>query len=115
MHALYGVDNNGDGTIEEWVSPADGGDYAADKLMAGTKAAKTLLLRIKAIRVGLILRTTLPEKTAGETSTPSTLTLFADLDESLQYPRELDENARKYRYRVMEATLVLRNNLAIKG
>ncbi|HJV68322.1 PilW family protein [Ideonella sp.] len=115
MHALYGVDNDGNGTIDEWVSAGSGSDYAASKLMAGTPTARTLILRIKAVRVGLILRTTLPEKTAEETSTPSMLYLFRDLGDGLRYERALSGDALKYRYRVMEATLVLRNNMAIKG
>lgn len=114
MHALYGVDNDGNGTIDAWVSADTDSDYAADKLMAGTSTARTLILRIKALRVGLILRTTLPEKTAEETSTPSTLYLFKDLDDGLRYERALSGDALKYRYRVMEATLVLRNNMAIR-
>lgn len=115
MHALYGVDSDGNGTIDDWVSAASGSDYAIDKLTDGTSSARTLLLRIKAIRVGLILRTTLPEKTAEETSTSSKLTLFDDLGEGLKHERELSGDALKYRYRVVEATLVLRNNIAIKG
>lgn len=113
MHALYGVDNDGDRTVDEWVSAASGSDYARDKLTAGTSAARTLLQRIKAIRVGLILRTTLPEKTAAETSTPKTLTLFDDLGDGLKHEREFSGDALKYRYRKVEATLVLRNNIAI--
>lgn len=114
LHALYGVDTDGDGTVDEWASAASG-DYTVDALMAGTTAAKLRLLRIKALRVGLILRTTLPEKTAEETSTADTLVLFSDLDEALQVRRELDEDARRYRYRLMEATLPLRNHLGLKG
>jgi type IV pilus assembly protein PilW len=114
MHALYGIDSDGDGKVDTWAS-AESGDYTVDELMAGTTTAKKRLLRIKAVRVGLILRTTLPEKTAEETSTPSALVLFSDLDESLQVRRALDADAQRYRYRLMEATLVLRNNLGLKG
>jgi type IV pilus assembly protein PilW len=114
LHALYGVDTNGDGTVDEWAS-AKSDDYSVDALMAGTPAAKKRLLRIKALRVGLILRTTLPEKTAEETSTPGTLELFTDLDEKLQVQRKLEGDELRYRYRVMEATLPLRNNLGLKG
>lgn len=114
LHALYGVDSDGDGTVDKWAS-AESGDYTVDELMAGTKTAKQRLLRIKTLRIGLILRTTLPEKDFKETSTPDTLVLFSDLDDSLQVKRELNEDARRYRYRLMEATLVLRNNAALKG
>jgi type IV pilus assembly protein PilW len=115
MHALYGVDKNSDGNIDDWVSGAATSDYAASKLMAGTAAAQTLIKQIKAVRVGLILRATLSEKSADDTSTPATLTLFTDLeDKGLDFSRPLSEDEQKYRYRTMEATLVLRNNMMIK-
>lgn len=114
MHALYGVDSDGDGAVDAWASPDDDG-YTVDDLLAGTPAAKARLLRIKAVRVGLILRATQKEKSAAETSTPSELVLFGDLDEGLQVRRTLGSDAQLYRYRVLEATLVLRNNLALKG
>jgi len=113
MHALYGVDTSGDGKIDSWVTGDDKSDYAVAKLIAGTAAAQTLIKRIKAIRVGLILRTTLPEKSAADTSTPKSLTLFPDLD-GVSFTRKLDSTEQQYRYRTMEATLVLRNNLVMK-
>jgi type IV pilus assembly protein PilW len=114
LHALYGVDDDGDGLVDDWAS-AEAGDYSVEALMDGSSGAKQRILRIKAVRVGLILRTTLPEKEANETSTPETLVLFSDLAEDLQVRRPLGDEARRYRYRVMEATLPLRNNLALKG
>jgi type IV pilus assembly protein PilW len=116
MHALYGVDKDADGKIDHWVTAGSTSDYAVSKLMAGTKDAQTLMKRIKAIRVGLILRTTLPEKSSADTSTGTTVTpLFSSLgDEALTYTRKLSEDERMYRYRTMEATLVLRNNLVMK-
>lgn len=115
MHALYGVDNNSDGKIDAWVSGASTSDYAASKLMAATPTAQKLIKQIKAVRVGLILRATLSEKSAEDTSTAGTLTLFPDLaDKKLDYTRKLTDSEQKYRYRTMEATLVLRNNLMLK-
>lgn len=114
MHALYGVDTDADGTIDAWKTAASTGDYSVTKLMAGTATARDLLKRIKAIRVGLILRQTLSEKSVDDTSTPETLSLFKDLGGSLQVDRSLTADERKYRYRTAEATLVLRGNLMIK-
>jgi type IV pilus assembly protein PilW len=114
LHALYGVDDDGDGDVDGWASAASG-DYGVEALMDGSASAKQRILRIKALRVGLILRTTLPEKEADDTSTPETLVLFSDLAEGLQVRRSLGEDARRFRYRVMEATLPLRNNLALRG
>jgi type IV pilus assembly protein PilW len=102
MHALYGVDKDSDGKIDDWVSGA------------ATEAQK-LIKQIKAVRVGLILRATLSEKSANDTSTPATLPLFSDLTaEGLAYTRTLTADEQKYRYRTMEATLVLRNNMMLK-
>lgn len=114
LHARYGVDTDANGTVDKWVTADDSGDYAVSKLMAGTAAAEALIKRIKAVRVGLILRTTLPEKSADDTSTPDSLELFSDLGEGLAYKRELKGDELKYRYRTTDATLVLRNNLVIK-
>jgi type IV pilus assembly protein PilW len=111
MHALYGVDTDANGTVDKWVTAT--GDYSVSKLMASS--GKILMKRIKAVRVGLILRTPLPEKSSDETSTAATLTLFPDLEDSgLSYPRTLSSDERQYRYRTVDATLVVRNNLVIK-
>lgn len=106
LHALYGVDTRGDGTVGAWVSP-DSGEYAATALADGSAAAAERLRRIKALRVGLILRTSQPEKAA--VSDPS-LKLFADLG-ALVRERALSNDERRFRYRTLEATIPLRNNM----
>ena len=106
MHALYGVDTNNDGTIDAWVSPASG-SYTVAALSAGNASAAKLLRQIKAVRVGLITRTALPEKT--EVST-GPLTLFSDLDD-LAYSRTLSAAERHYRYRTIETIVPVRNNM----
>ena len=108
LHALYGVDTDGDGKVNDWVSPSSG-DYSLAALSAGTSAAAGLLKNIKAVRVGLILRTSLPEK---DVVSPTKLKLFSDIDGgSLTYSRTLAGDEQKYRYRTIEATIPLRNNL----
>lgn len=111
MHALYGVDTDGDGVMDGWASPSTG-SYAPANLLAGSSSANTLLRRIKAIRVGLILRVPLYEKQAlGTTS----LTLFPDLASAgLSVTRNLSSDEQHYRYRTVEATLVLRNNVMVE-
>lgn len=105
MHALYGVDTDNDGKVDAWVSPSTG-DYALSVLSAGDATAATRLDQIKAIRVGLILRTSLAEKDA---VTTSSLTLFPDLG-NLAYARSLSGDERYFRYRTMETTIPVRNN-----
>ena len=67
MHALYGVDETGAGSITNWVSPS-AANFTLANLSTGAPGATTapgsgayLLERIKAIRVGLILRTDIPK------------------------------------------------------
>jgi type IV pilus assembly protein PilW len=137
LHALYGIDENCDGKIssDEWVSPTDT-TYSVSALMSGsmqeisnqpvdaaarTAACGTLttandyLQKILAIRVGLILRTSLSEKEA-VTASP-TITLFSDLGDDLKYTRTLKEDAthqeQHYRYRTVELTIPLRNPLML--
>jgi type IV pilus assembly protein PilW len=118
MHALYGVDESGAGTITNWVAPT--GTWALSNLVtqapgaAGSPGSGAYLLeRIKAIRVGLILRTDLPENTkTGAVITAGPLTLFSDLA-GLTYTRTLSTAEKGYRYRTVEATIPVRNNLLI--
>ncbi|MFT3736481.1 MAG: PilW family protein [Rhodocyclaceae bacterium] len=83
MHARYGIDTSGDGTIDQWIAPdVTTGDYTITNLMAGTEKASDSIRRIKAVRVGLILRTSLPEKTdasAGVFVAENQVQMFKDL------------------------------------
>ena len=107
MHALYGVDTNNDGLVDTWVDPSAAGyDYAT--LESGTVAANNTLLTIKAIRLGLIMRTSLPEKAA---VTTGPLVLFSDLGKT--FTRTLATAEQNYRYRIIESTIPLRNSLLL--
>jgi type IV pilus assembly protein PilW len=139
LHALYGIDQNCDGTISstEWVSPTDT-TYSVAALMAGSMqetverpvdattrlascasltTANDYLQKILAVRIGLILRTSLPEKEVVTTNAP---TLFSDLGIALTYTRTLKTDAedatrleQHYRYRTVELTIPLRNPLML--
>ncbi|AMP01402.1 prepilin-type N-terminal cleavage/methylation domain protein [Collimonas arenae] len=115
MHALYGVDTNNDGLVDKWVDPSTTGyDYAT--LESGTVAANNTLLTIKAIRIGLIMRTSLQEKAPVSPAPPATtgpLTLFSDLGKTLTYTRTLTTAEQNYRYRTIESTIPLRNSLLL--
>ena len=109
LHALYGVDRNSDDIVDEWVSPSDSGaGYTVADLSSGNAAAAERLTSTKALRVGLILRTALPER---DEISGDELNLFADLGDTLQYTRKLSEQERRYRYRTLESTIPVRNNL----
>jgi type IV pilus assembly protein PilW len=79
-------------------------------LAAGDATAAQRLRRIKAVRVGLILRSRLAEK---QVVAPGSLTLFGDLGTSLAYTRSFDADEQHYRYRAIEATVPVRNNLLV--
>jgi type IV pilus assembly protein PilW len=107
LHALYGVDTDGDGKADTWVAPT--GDYSAQALSAGTPDASARLRQIKAVRIGLLTRTSLPER---DEVTAGPLTLFNDLP-ALRYSRSLSSDERHYRYGAVEETVPLRNNLLL--
>lgn len=111
LKALYGIgtDVNGDGVFDstEWVSPSD-----TRYDLTAMNADASLMGRVVAIRLGLILRTALPEKsnvTAGPIMLFSGVTNAAGT--SLTYSRTLSSTEQTYRYRVLETTIPVRNNL----
>lgn len=138
MHALYGIDADCDGKISssEWFKPVTtattSNPYTVAALMAGTvqevqnrptsasvrlsncsslTTANDYLQKILAIRVGLILRTSLPEKDT--VTTASSLTLFSDLGSGVAYTRTLTAAEKLYRYRTVETTIPVRNPMML--
>ncbi|KAF7599153.1 MAG: hypothetical protein CGU29_14980 [Candidatus Dactylopiibacterium carminicum] len=109
LHALYGLDTNGDGKVDSWSKPEN--DFAYAALTTGSSAAASNISQIKAIRVGLILRTSLLEKEAP--NSPS-LTLFSDLGSDLAYSPALSTDNTLYRYRTMEFNVPLRNPMLLE-
>ena len=108
LHALYGVGTAGS---ISWVAPTADGYKPAD-LLAGTSAANTTLQGITALRVGLIMRTALPEKSGSDQApTASSITLFGDTSSS--YTRNFTGAELQYRYRKFELTIPLRNNIIL--
>ncbi|PLC44233.1 hypothetical protein C0Q88_05935 [Ralstonia pickettii] len=124
MHALYGIDPNNTGNVT-WQAPT--GAFDAATLSNGTQTAAANLYAIKAVRIGLIMRTSLPERaqqyvtsasapsapsaaTATGVVSPGPLVLFADVP-GQAYTRKLTGAEQNYRYRVLEATIPLRNTL----
>ena len=101
MHALYGVGST-------FYSAAASSTYSVAALSAGDSVAANLITGINAIRVGLILRTSLKEKDV--VNGPTTLTLFADQPTGIKFTRTLSVDEQHYRYRTIEATIPLRNS-----
>lgn len=109
LHALYGIDKDGNNTIDAWIKPVDGDPYDYKILENGSAESNANLQRIKAVRVGLIMRSSLPEKATVPPATTGPLTLFSDLGDELTYTRPLTGAEQNYRYRIIETTIPLRN------
>ncbi|MCL2346331.1 MAG: PilW family protein [Desulfobulbus sp.] len=105
MYARYGVDTNNDGIVDIWTKAE--GDYAPSAL-----TTPNAIQTIKAVRIGLIMRTSLYER---DPVTASAVTLFGDLGDSLKVTATpaAGSDAEHYRYRTIEATIPLRNMLGI--
>jgi len=115
MRALYGVDTaipRPNGTLGTWVDPIAGSGYEASVLMDGSVASQDKLRRIVAIRLGFILRTSLPERPQDyQQPTGTTLTLFGDLPAAVRQTRVLSGADLNYRFRTVETTIPLLNVL----
>ncbi|WP_211465347.1 PilW family protein [Collimonas silvisoli] len=107
MHAIYGVDKANNGTIA-WTAPS--GSYAASVLLDGSVNAGKLIASIKSIRIGMITRSAVEDK-----NSVSPATLPAMFEGTLSYAKTLSDAERKFRYRVLDATIPLRNALAISN
>jgi len=111
LHAVYGLDTNGDGILDTWAAPDDTG-YDIATLMT----TPSTLRQIVAVRVVLVLRSSNYEK---DTVAPATLALFSDLTNaagtSLTQTVDLTVSTDypHYRYRVVETTIPLRNMLLL--
>ena len=132
IHALYGLATTaGSEVVTCWQAPVDGGAFDSQVLTSGTTAAAASLEQIKAIRVSMILKSPLLEKTTdaqangqntqyGNAYTaPSTISVFQDLANATAssscpvsvYTRTLTAAEQQYRYRTVETTIPLRNAL----
>ena len=115
MHALYGLDTNGDGVVATWQDPGTS-PYDSTPLLNGSTASRANLCKIKAVSVGLIMRTDIAERQGinGGNLTQNIPPLFDNLipaATSLKYAFTVPSAGVNYRYRVLEEQIPLRNNL----
>lgn len=113
MHAVYGVDTNADGTLDEWHG-ADEAGYGPEDLTDTSNAANLQRLHsIVAVRVGLVLSSALVER--NDVPAASSYTLFGDLGDlaiEVDLADRSDKDTQlKRRHRVFEFTVPLRNAL----
>lgn len=113
MHAIYGVDSNKDGILDAWAAP-DSADYgvAAKMAVAGTTAAEIAesTRKIVAVRVGLLLRSSTLERDEVTLKIPAMFSGTGVARAEVNLPAG---DARRYRYRVVELTIPLRNLLLL--
>jgi type IV pilus assembly protein PilW len=107
MQALYGVDAANNGNIT-WTAPS--GSYAAAALLNGSVNAGKLIASIKAIRIGLIIRSAVEDKKA-VLPTATLPAMFGDT--TFSYVKTLTDAEKKFRYRVLDAVIPLRNALVL--
>jgi type IV pilus assembly protein PilW len=104
----YGVDADGDGTLDTWASAASA-DFAPATLLAAPRAT---LERIEAIRIGLVVRT---ERSDAELSRRFDWVLFdCEQEDKTSCPGRLTgaigaSAAGSYRFRTYETIVPLRN------
>ncbi len=109
LRARYGVDSDGDGRIDNWVSPATA-PFDSTTLLDGSAASQRNIASIQAVRVGLVMRSASPER---EAVAPGSLTLFADLAAPLRHSRTLSADEQLLRHRTVEFTVPLRNVMLV--
>jgi type IV pilus assembly protein PilW len=105
LRALYGIDSDTDGLIDDWVAPTDA-NFTAAALTNGSLVAQQRMVSIMAVRIGLVLRSDRIER---EDVAPASITLFADLPAGVHYTHAIAAGDRRQRFRGVEFTVPLRN------
>lgn len=110
LKARYGVDNGvggipNDDVVDEWITPSESG-WSITELMDGNAATQQKVDQIKAIRIGLILRT---PQTQAIDAKATQLVLFQDLQTSRQVIVKLTTSEQRYGYQVFDWVIPLRN------
>jgi type IV pilus assembly protein PilW len=111
MHAIYGIDTNGNGTQDAWAGPADTG-YDINTVMTTPATMESIV----AVRISLLVRGEYYDKNV---VSPASLTLFNGLTNaggtSLAQVVNLSATDQHYRYRLFEFTVPVRNMILLAG
>ena len=110
IKARYGVDSGvggkaNDNVIDEWVSPAEAGWTLTD-LMDGKSSTEQKIDQIKAIRIGLVLRS---GQAVSSDAKLTQIVLFSDLPDTKKFTRDLTSSEQVYGYQVFDWVIPLRN------
>jgi type IV pilus assembly protein PilW len=105
----YGVDSDGDGALDTWVAAGTSGPWSPSAMLTAPRSA---LQRIKAVRIGLVVRSDERDRALQESYR---WVLFdCDDDDKTRCPGRLEgvipaTSAGNYRFRTMETIIPLRN------
>jgi len=107
----YGIDSDGDGALDTWVRADAAGAWSPAAVLAAPRAT---LARIKAIRIGIVMRTENRERAL--TRDFHWVLFDCDDDDKSACPGRLEGTiagsaSGSYRYRLLEAIVPLRNVL----
>jgi type IV pilus assembly protein PilW len=102
MHALYGIDSDNNGIFNSWVAP-DAAGYDINSMLA----SRDKMRQVVAVRVALLMRSALIEKDEVSATIPEMFTGTGSTRPAIT----LTGDAKRYRYRVVEFTVPLRNVL----
>ncbi|WP_374263517.1 PilW family protein [Zoogloea sp.] len=111
LKARYGVDNGANGgkandnIVDEWISPTEAG-WTLAELMDGKTATEQKVDQIKAVRIGLVLRS--PQVVVGDAKLTEVV-LFGDLGGARKITRTLTADEQRYGYQVFDWVIPLRN------
>ena len=105
----YGVDNDGDGTVDTWVGAAAGSGWDPATLLAAPRAT---LERIRAVRIGVIVRSEQPDR--GRREAFPWVLFDCEADDKALCPGRVSgtiaaTTSGAYRYRTFETIVPLRN------
>ena len=111
----YGINSDGDETLDSWASAASSGSFAPAALLAAPRAT---LERIKAIRIGIIVRGERIDRR--QTSAFHWVLFDCELDDKSSCPGRLEgtiagSSSGGYRYRTFETVVALRNVIWNRG
>lgn len=104
MRAMYGIDTTGDGILDSWVAP-DATGYDIKTMMTTPAKAR----QVVAIRVSLVVRSATMEKADVASQIPAQ---FSDTPGAIA-AQTLTGDDRRFRHRVIEFTIPLRNVLLL--
>jgi type IV pilus assembly protein PilW len=111
----YGIDADGDGTLDTWVRAETAGPWSPAALLAAPRAT---LERIKAVRIGIIVRSDRIERAL--TGNFHWVLFDCEQDDKSACPGRLEGTfaptaGGSYRYRILETIVPLRNVIWNRG